>query len=178
LDASITRSATIPLPAVTCSATLPLPAETRSARHVVRPRLDEVVEGGAWAGGLADVTVSLQGVGGGDLAVGQSALDELSHCVQRSRVGNAAREVANHTDCCTQASRRQIRYAYSLSSKPLGWNSNSDFLAARSGEELSDKIVKVIIKNTRFQYERSLAARSIAIFIALTKSDSNRKSPR
>jgi hypothetical protein len=42
----------------------------------------------------------------------------------------------------------------------LSWNSNSDFLAARSGAELSDKIVKVIKKNTRFQYERSFAARS------------------
>jgi hypothetical protein len=28
--------------------------------------------------------------------------------------------------------------------------------------ELSDKIVEVIKKNTRFQYERSLAARSVA----------------
>jgi hypothetical protein len=44
--------------------------------------------------------------------------------------------------------------------KALSWNSNSDFLAARSGVELSDKIVEVIKKNTRFQYERSLAARS------------------
>jgi hypothetical protein len=32
---------------------------------------------------------------------------------------------------------------------------NSDFLAARSGAKLSDKIVEVIIKNTRVQYERS-----------------------
>jgi hypothetical protein len=37
----------------------------------------------------------------------------------------------------------------------LSWLSNSDFLAARSGVELSDKIVEVIIKNTHFQYERS-----------------------
>jgi hypothetical protein len=44
----------------------------------------------------------------------------------------------------------------------LSWNSNSDFLAARSGAELSDKIVEVIEENTRFQYERSLAARSVA----------------
>jgi hypothetical protein len=34
--------------------------------------------------------------------------------------------------------------------------------------------VEVIKKNTRFQYERSLAARSGAIFIALPKSDSKR----
>jgi hypothetical protein len=49
----------------------------------------------------------------------------------------------------------------------------------RSGAELSDKIVEVIKKNTRFQYERSLVARSVAersgaIFIALSKSDSKR----
>jgi hypothetical protein len=42
------------------------------------------------------------------------------------------------------------------------------------GAKLSDKIVEVIIKNTCFQYERSLATRSEAIFIALTKSNSNR----
>jgi hypothetical protein len=30
------------------------------------------------------------------------------------------------------------------------------------GAELSDKIVEVIKKNTRFQYERNLAARSVA----------------
>jgi hypothetical protein len=54
-------------------------------------------------------------------------------------------------------------------------NSNSDFLAARSGAKLSDKIVEVIKKkNTRFRYQRSLAARSGAIFIALTKSASKR----
>jgi hypothetical protein len=32
----------------------------------------------------------------------------------------------------------------------------------RRGAERSDKIVEVIKKNTRFQYERSLAARSVA----------------
>jgi hypothetical protein len=32
----------------------------------------------------------------------------------------------------------------------------------RRGAELSDKIVEVIKKNNRFQYERSLAARSVA----------------
>jgi hypothetical protein len=39
---------------------------------------------------------------------------------------------------------------------------NSDFPVARSGAELRDKIVEVIKKNTRFQYERSLVARSVA----------------
>jgi hypothetical protein len=38
-------------------------------------------------------------------------------------------------------------------------------------------IGEVIIKNTCFQYEHSLAAWIVAIFIALAKSDSNRKSP-
>jgi hypothetical protein len=47
----------------------------------------------------------------------------------------------------------------------------------RRGAELSDEIVEVIKRNTRFQWERSLAAQSVAIFIALTKSDSNRVSP-
>jgi hypothetical protein len=41
--------------------------------------------------------------------------------------------------------------------------------------ELSDKIVEVIKKDTCFQYEHSLVARSVAIFIALTESDSNRR---
>jgi hypothetical protein len=45
------------------------------------------------------------------------------------------------------------------------------------GAELSNNIGEVIIKNTRFQYEHSLAAWSGAIFIALTESDSNCKSP-
>jgi hypothetical protein len=35
-------------------------------------------------------------------------------------------------------------------------------------KRFSDKIVEEIKKNARFQYERSLATRSIAIFIALT----------
>jgi hypothetical protein len=35
---------------------------------------------------------------------------------------------------------------------------NGDFLAGQSGVELSNKIVEVIIKNTHFQYKRSLAA--------------------
>jgi hypothetical protein len=46
----------------------------------------------------------------------------------------------------------------------------------RREAELSDKIGDVIIKNTCFQYEGSLAVQSVAIFIALTESDSNRKS--
>jgi hypothetical protein len=44
------------------------------------------------------------------------------------------------------------------------------------GAELSDNIGEVIIKNTCFQYENTLAAWSGAIFIALTESDSNHKS--
>jgi hypothetical protein len=46
----------------------------------------------------------------------------------------------------------------------------------RRGAELSDKIVEVIKKNTRFLYQCSLVVCSGAIFIALTKSDSYRKS--
>jgi hypothetical protein len=49
---------------------------------------------------------------------------------------------------------------YNTGSKAISCNSNSDFPAARSGAELSDNIVEVIKKNTRFQYQRSLAARS------------------
>jgi hypothetical protein len=45
--------------------------------------------------------------------------------------------------------------------KALSRNSNSDFLEMRSGADLSNKIGEVI-KNTRFQYERTLAARSVA----------------
>jgi hypothetical protein len=48
----------------------------------------------------------------------------------------------------------------------------------RRGAELSDKIVEVIKKNTRFQYELSGAERSGAIFIAWIKSDSYCKSQR
>jgi hypothetical protein len=42
----------------------------------------------------------------------------------------------------------------------LSWLSNSDVLAARSGAKLSGKIVEVIIRNARVQYERCLAAQS------------------
>jgi hypothetical protein len=66
----------------------------------------------------------------------------------------------------------------------LSWHSNSDFLAARSGEELSDKIVEEIKKNTHFQYERSFAARSDIYrvdqerFISQIAADLYRKSQR
>jgi hypothetical protein len=45
------------------------------------------------------------------------------------------------------------------------------------GAELSDKIVEVIKKNTRFQYKRSLVAWSVAARSDIYR-DSNRKSPR
>jgi hypothetical protein len=61
----------------------------------------------------------------------------------------------------------------------LGTSNKGQYkVVAQSGVELSDKIGEVIIKNTRFQYEHSLAARSVVIFIALNESDSNHKSPR
>jgi hypothetical protein len=40
--------------------------------------------------------------------------------------------------------------SFSERGQALSWNSNSDFLAARSGAELSDKIVEVIKKEHSF----------------------------
>lgn len=70
------------------------------ARSVVRPGVDEVVECGARARRGAHVTVPFEGVGGGDLAVAQPALDQLLHGVEGRRVGHVTRKVTDHTDRC------------------------------------------------------------------------------
>lgn len=67
----------------------------------MRPRVDEVVQGSARTVRGPHVTVSLEGVGGTDVAPGKAARDQLLDGVQRRIVGEPVVEVSDHTNGCT-----------------------------------------------------------------------------